>query len=269
MLKYSYYLILLHIILVGCGDKTGQYKAESSSTADQFIINQYEIVNRIKHNPDAFTQGLFLSENRLIESTGGYGTSWISIYDLSSQSDSIIIYLDDEFFGEGIAHHDNNIYLLTWKNNTGFVFDDSTFRQINTFDYFHEGWGITSDGENLIISDGTNILHYFDPNTLKETSRKEVRDYRGFPLKNINELEYFKGYLLANIWQEEYISVIDLDKAQEVRRIDLSSISRQEGAGEDDVLNGIAYDEKTDTIYITGKNWKNIYALKIPMLNLP
>ena len=262
------FLLITHFVLfIQCGQKTPEQPI-AEPVQNKLIIDQYQVIGQLDHDPDAFTQGLIFHNNSLIESTGQFGTSRILTYDLSTGAFQEKVKLNNDLFGEGIALLNGMIYQLTWKNNKGFVYDLNTFELVNEFDYPFEGWGITTDGAKLIISDGTNTLRFMDPETLAVTSNIQITDYNGLPLKDINELEYYKnGLILANIWFQNQISVIDTRTGREVKKIDLSSIARNEIDDEEKVLNGIAYDGMTDTFYLTGKNWKKIYVLKIPELS--
>ncbi|MBN8578683.1 MAG: glutaminyl-peptide cyclotransferase [Cyclobacteriaceae bacterium] len=239
---------------------------EKQPQTDPLKIN-YAIRSLWPHDTEAFTQGLLIYNGQLFESTGQFGTSWIGIVDINTGKVDKKVVLDNQYFGEGIAILNNKIFQLTWQNKIGFVYDLKTFRKLKEFkfdSFAKEGWGLTHDQANLIMSDGTNQLHYLDTATLELVKSVKVMDENG-PVKNLNELEYIEGYVYANVWQTNLILKIDPQSGKVVGRIDLSKLASdaRKASPQVDVLNGIAWHPETRSFLVTGKNWPNIYILKI------
>ena len=231
---------------------------------DSIPVLKYEIIEPFPHDPGAFTQGLVWQDGFLYEGTGLYGESSLRKVELETGMILKQYNLPDDFFGEGIAIFKNRIYQLTWKAKTGFIYQLDTFDQISSFTYSYEGWGITHDGKNLIISDGTAILHFVDPSTMEEIKKIEVHE-NGVPVNQINELEYINGKIYANIWQTEQIAVIEPQSGKVIAWLDLSGILNFVDMDESqkiDVLNGIAYDSESDCLFITGKLWPVLFQMK-------
>lgn len=257
-MKISFFWGLLAVLNTAChGRESGQQQVKDANS-----LPDYELRTVLVHDTSAFTQGLVYDKGRILEGTGG-DSSWIARYDIATGTYQKEVVLDKAYFGEGITVLDNKLYQLTWKSNTGFVYDATTFESLGTFSYDFEGWGITHDGRYLIISDGSHKLHYFDPATLKEEFTKKVK-HKGRPVKQLNELEFIKGYLYANQWETNHILKIDTASAEVVEKIDLSPLVRevQRLNPQADVLNGIAYNPETDEVYITGKRWPRMYVLR-------
>ena len=170
--------------------------------------------------------------------------------------------LPPPYFGEGIVLWKDKIIQLTWQTRIGFVYDRETMRQIRSFTYGVEGWGLTHDGRRLIESDGTATLHFWDPETFKEIGRLEVKD-RGVPVPNLNELEYVRGEIYANIWQTERIARISPATGAVLGWIDLQGLLSDAERARTDVLNGIAYDAKGNRLFVTGKEWPKLFEIQI------
>lgn len=226
-------------------------------------VYTFEVVNVYPHDPQAFTQGLVIDSGRWFEGTGLYGRSSIREVDpltgevLRSQS------LADEYFGEGITILDDHIYQLTWRENTGFVRDKDTFDVVTEFAYPHEGWGITHDGQRLIISDGTAVIRFYDPESLQEIGTITVRDGAG-AVSNLNELEYVNGEIWANIWLTDTIVRISPETGEVLGYIDLTGLLDPATLTEPvDVLNGIAYDTSTGRLFVTGKLWPSVFEIRV------
>jgi len=226
-------------------------------------ILKYEIIDHFPHDPEAFTQGIIWKDGFLYEGTGLYGRSSLRKLDLETGEVLQQYNLPDDFFGEGITIFKDRIYQVTWKEQTGFIYDLNTFQLLETFSYPHEGWGITHDGEYLIISDGTPVLHFVDPFTLEEIKQIEVYE-RQTKVNRINELEYIQGKIYANIWQTDRIAIIDPESGEITAWLDLSKILDQEDVNQKiDVLNGIGYDSENDRLFVTGKLWPKIFQIKM------
>lgn len=223
----------------------------------------YEIVKTYPHDRDAFTQGLFIRDGLLYEGTGIKGRSSLRKVDLETGKVIEERKLPDVYFGEGIATDGKRIVQLTWQSHKGFVYDMNTFRLIKKFSYPTEGWGITYDGRNFVMSDGSATLYYLDPETFKEIGRLEVYDDRG-PVVRLNELEYVKGEIFANVWGEDRVARIDAGTGRVTGWIDLRGLlGEADRKTRVDVLNGIAYDSETGKFYVTGKLWPKLFEIKI------
>ena len=224
----------------------------------------YSVHSSLPHDVTAFTQGLVIEDGQLYESTGQEGASWIGIVDVSTGIADKKVRLGAAYFGEGITILGGKIYQLTWRNKTGFVYDLRTFQQLRTFTYSTEGWGLSHDGTNLIMSDGSSRLYFLDTATLKIVRTLEVTDNMG-PVNNLNELEVVDSVVYANIWQTPKIARIDLASGNVTGYMDISlindqAVSRNPNA---DVLNGIAWHPGTKSLLVTGKYWPNIFVLKL------
>lgn len=224
----------------------------------------YTVVKIFPHDTSAFTQGLVIEYGRLFESTGQEGTSWIAEVDLASGKQDKKVLLASQYFGEGISILNNKIYQLTWKGRVGFVYDINSFQKIGEFQYEHEGWGITHDGKNLIVSDGTDKIHFLDTATLKEREVINVKQGSS-PVDKLNELEFIEGYLYANRWMTNEVLKIDLTSGEVVSKLDLSqlAIEANQSNPSADVLNGIAYEKKSGLMLVTGKWWPFLFALRL------
>lgn len=225
----------------------------------------YKIINMYPHDRDAFTQGLFYEDGYLFESTGQYGTS--SIRKIQPETGEIIQIkmLPSDLFGEGIAPYQDKIIQLTWTRRIILVYNKENFKvlRLSKLTLPVEGWGLTFNGKNLIMSVGTQYLYILDPEKLTPVSRLEVKDGTR-PIYKLNELEFIKDKILANIWQSSSICVIDPKSGKVLGWIDLKNLVPKEYRTHlDNVLNGIAYNPTKGTIYITGKKWPYLYELKI------
>ena len=172
--------------------------------------------------------------------------------------------LPTEYFGEGLTDWGSTLIQLTWQTHTGFVYDRFSFSLLRTFHYEGEGWGLTHDQTQLIMSDGTSYLRFLDPKSFKETRRIRVTDETGHPVENLNELEYLHGDVYANIWQTDEIVRISLSTGKVIERINLSGIiDKHELENPDAVLNGIAYDSIADRLFVTGKLWPKLFEIRV------
>jgi glutamine cyclotransferase len=233
------------------------------STSQPDTIYTYSIVNAYPHNRNAFTEGLTFDKGFLYESTGRYGSSSLRKVDLTTGNVLQVRSLPAEYFGEGITVYDDSIIQLTWQSHTGFVYNEDSFNLLRQFNYPTDGWGLTCDGERLIMSDGTSILHFLNPKTLESMGEIEVRD-NGKPVNNLNELEYVNGKVYANVWKTDRIAVIDPQDGRVTGWIDLSGLLQTQAySGHVDVLNGIAYDAQTDRLFVTGKLWPFLFEIKL------
>jgi len=267
----SVMILLATVGLVGtagafgaCGDAgRGVPVDEGTSTAARTPTYTFDVVNVYPHDPAAFTQGLQWHDNRLFESTGQVGTSGLREVDLASGRVIRQQPLEQPHFGEGMVILGDQLYQLTWQSGKAFTYDWKTFTRTGSFTYDGEGWGLTTDGESLIMSNGSSSLVWRDPKTFAVTKTLAVTD-RGTPVAAINELEWVKGEIWANVWQSDSIARIDPNTGVVLGWIDLTNIlPKMDRTGNEDVLNGIAYDAAKDRIFVTGKLWSKLYEISL------
>jgi len=248
-------LLLLIITIISC-------KPKKETISNPELID-YSLVNSFPHDKNAFIQGFVIHKGQLYESTG-QDSSWIGIVDIKTGIANKKILLDKEYFGEGITILNNKIYQLTWENKKGFVYDLNSFEKLSEFSYNTQGWGLTHDQSNLIMSDGSSKLYLLDTLTLKPTKTLDVT-YDGKPVNGLNELEFINGYIYANIWQTNLIAKIDSKTGETRGFLDLTKLVQQAKLINPaaDVLNGLAWHEGTKSLLVTGKYWPFIYVLKL------
>lgn len=232
-------------------------------------ILRYEVVARYPHPAAAFTQGLELNGDTLYESSGLYQRSYIVAWHLQDQTPQSKQTLPDAFFGEGLTLWNDRIYVLTWREQRGFIFDKTTFKKIGEFSYDGEGWGLTHNDNDLIMSDGSATLRVLNPQTLQVEKTIAVTE-DGKSIDNLNELEWIPAHehnpqrLLANIWQTDSIAVIDPTNGNVTARFDLTNLyPKSTRNSHADVLNGIALDPRDHTLLITGKFWPFVYRVRL------
>ncbi|MFC1486705.1 glutaminyl-peptide cyclotransferase [Thermoproteota archaeon] len=221
----------------------------------------YQIVNMYDHDENAFTQGLVFDDGVLYEGTGLYGQSTLRRVELETGNVKQLYSLPNTFFGEGLTIFEDEIIQLTWKNNTGFVYNKNSFELLQTFNYSTEGWGLTHNGSTLIMSVGNETLYFLDPETFQTLAQVEVYDEE--PVKLLNELEYINGRIYANIWKEDLIVIIDPQTGQVTGRIDLTGLKDLVNPTTRNVLNGIAYDPNEDRLFVTGKKWSKLFEIEL------
>ncbi len=224
----------------------------------------YRVVNVYPHDQGAFTQGLIVRDGKFLEGTGQEGQSNLRRVEIETGKVLDSRPLDKQYFGEGITELDGKIYQLTWKNGVGFIYDAATLAPQGQFQYGTEGWGITHDGQRLIVSDGTPTLQFWDPATLQPTGGVYVSLF-GLPMSQINELEYFDDAVWANIWQTNLVVRIDPKTGQVTGVVDFGGLLDYAPPAQQptDVLNGIAYDEATGRLFVTGKWWPAIFEIEL------
>lgn len=223
----------------------------------------YEIVHTYPHDRAAFTQGLIYLNGFLYEGTGLNGHSFVRKVKLETGEVLQQIAVPSEFFGEGLTEWRHELLELTWKAGEGFVYDLFSFRKTREFKYTGEGWGLTHDNTSLIMSDGSAYLRYWDPQTFAEKRRLLIKD-GSHAVENLNELEYVKGEIYANIWQTERVARISPKTGMVVGWIDLSGLlSDADRTQQVDVLNGIAYDSAHDRLFVTGKLWPKLFEIRL------
>lgn len=223
----------------------------------------YTVVNTYPHDSMAYTQGLYYSDGWLYESTGQYGRSSLRKVRLSTGEIDQSLNLSNEYFGEGMAIAGDKIYQITWKSQKGFIYDKATFRELGHFTYQTEGWGLCFDGKQFILSDGSEQLYFMDKENFSEVSRQEVYDQTG-PVKQLNELEFIRGMVFANIYGENYIAIINPSTGFEEAKIDFSKLVLPRYKGDlDHTLNGIAWNPANGHLFITGKEWGKMYEVAV------
>lgn len=216
----------------------------------------YDIIKSMPHDIRHFTEGLVLSQNKLYESDGLYNTSAINIYNAETNDLIKKIKLSPKYFGEGITILNGKLYQLTYREHTAFIYDKDTFQLQTTLAYPYEGWGLTTDGKVLIASNGTSTLYFLKPLTLQTLSELIVKDKNNHPIAGINELEYINGKIYANVWPTDIIVIIDAKTGIVQSWLDLQRIKpREDIISSDTATNGIAYDEQTADLIVTGKRW--------------
>ena len=234
-----------------------------ATTPTTIPVYSYEVVNTYPHDRRAFTQGLVYEAGLLYEGTGLYGRSTLRRVELETGDVLQSHQLLPQYFGEGITIFGDRIYQLTWQSQVGFIFDKETFEQLAEFAYPTEGWGLTHDGQQLIMSDGTSTLHFLDPETLTEAGQIQVRA-NGIPVVRLNELEYINGEVYANIWQTDRVARIDPQTGDVVGWIELGGLLEPEDHDPSvDVLNGIAYDAAGGRLFVTGKLWPKLFEIEL------
>ena len=262
--------LLVLTLLQACADQSGE-NAEgndaSSSIPAPSLIN-YQVINQYPHDTGSFTEGFTFYNGQLFESTGApeappNNGTWIGSIDLATGQISRKVDLGKAWFGEGIVFFNDKLYQLTYQTKKGFVYDARTFKKIREFSYNSEGWGLTHDGQHLIMSTGTSNLYYLSPDSLSFVKMLPVQDNSGY-VASINELEYIDGFIYANQWLTPYILKIDPATGYVVGKMDLSRQVNEVKSRfpEAEELNGIAYDSATKKTFVTGKKWPLIYEIR-------
>ncbi|MET1112556.1 MAG: glutaminyl-peptide cyclotransferase [Allosphingosinicella sp.] len=246
-------LPLLLFALGACG---------ASATAEP-PVDGYRIVREYPHDPAAFTQGLLYLDGRLYESTGLNRQSTVREVRLEDGQVLRSVSIPPQYFGEGLVNWGSELLSLTWQDGLGFRWNRADFKPTGQFRYEGEGWGLTQDGKHIILSDGTSQLRFLDPATMQVKKRVAVT-YKGEPVERLNEIEYVKGEIFANIWMGRRIARIDPKSGKVKGWIDLSQLALENANGDPDaVLNGIAYDAKGDRLFVTGKNWAKLFEIAV------
>ncbi len=251
----STFAALLFGLIAGC--------IEDGTLVGQNVpVHGFEVVAVYPHDPRAFTQGLAYRDGVLYEGTGLYGRSTLRETMLATGEVVRSRGLPPQLFGEGITLFEDRLIQLTWRSGIGLVWDLENLTLVGTFVYPTEGWGITSDGRRLIMSDGTSTLRFLDPQTFRATGTVEVVA-EGVPLQKLNELEYVDGLVYANVWETDEIAIISPETGEVVGYIDLSGLLTGEERLSADVLNGIAYDPDDERLLVTGKLWPKIFQIEV------
>ena len=273
-MRFSFAFVLLALSL-SCGNPPtvsnngNSVNTNVNKTSSTAAMYDYEIVKTYPHDPKAFTQGLEFRDGVLYEGTGGKDddefTSSLRKVDYATGKVLQKHDLPREYFGEGITILNDKIYQLTWREMTAFEYDLKDFKLLREMRYSGEGWGLTNDGTNLIMSDGTHVIRFVNPADFKTVKTIVVNDERGKPIMQLNELEFVKGEIWANIWQTGWIVRIDPASGKLLGRIDLNTLAddEQDKNKDADVLNGIAYDSAGDRLFVTGKLWRRLFEIKV------
>ncbi|MEO8648218.1 MAG: glutaminyl-peptide cyclotransferase [Acidobacteriota bacterium] len=271
-----YLVLVIFVLAAGCGGAANNSAVNQNNvnkkTHEPLPISTYEIVKTYPHDPNAFTQGLVYRDGFLYESTGEEGESTLRKVELETGKVLQKYPLPRDVFAEGIAIMGDNVYQLSWRNRTGWVYNLSDFKLLREFRYAGEGWGLTNDASNLFLSDGTHIIRVLDPESLQTVRTIVVKDDSGRPLMKLNELEYVNGEIWSNVWHSEeigkpnYIARIDPNSGSLLGWINLGNISPDDQSGpekSENTLNGIAFDAAANRIFVTGKNWKKLFEIKL------
>jgi glutaminyl-peptide cyclotransferase len=226
-------------------------------------VETYRVVRTYPHDPQAFTQGLLFADGHLYESTGQNGQSTLRMVNLETGRVEQEVPVAAQYFAEGLSTWGSTLIQLTWQSHTAFVYDRFSFRPLRTMSYPWEGWGLTSDGHSLVLSDGTATLHFVDPATMKERHRVTVRDH-GKPVIELNELEYIRGQIYANVWHTDRIARIAPATGKVLGWIDLAGLlPAEEKSSPEAVLNGIAWDSAHHRLFVTGKLWPKLFEIQV------
>ena len=253
-------IIAVAAILAACAAPQAAPQADSLNHPAKPV----SVVATFPHDRNAFTQGLEFHGQALFEGTGLYGESTLRRVELQTGEVTRRRALDDEYFGEGITVIGRRIFQITWQENVAFVYRRRTFQRIKKFSYSGEGWGLAHNSSRIAMSNGSSKIAFRDPSTFKVTRRITVTD-GGDPVERLNELEWFKGSILANVWQTNDIVRIDPKTGAVTHRYDVSELKqREESEGDPDVANGIAYMKEQDRLFVTGKNWAHVYEVELP-----
>ena len=284
------FLLISILLILSCDDKPknanvnsmSSNASKSNSSGSSLPVSGYKVVNSYAHDPKAFTQGLAFNNGFLYESTGQQGSS--SIRKVELETGKILAKKDvaAAFFAEGMTILNNKVFQITWRDKTGFVYDLETLAPTKEFRFQGEGWGLTNDGKHLIMSDGTHVIKFIDPESFEVVRQIAVMQETGKPLFLLNELEFVDGEIWANIWHSEeletsttqgrmpnigkpnYVARINPETGKVLGWIDLAGISPDDTSRDsENTLNGIAFDAENDRIFVTGKNWKKLFEIKL------
>jgi len=251
--------IVLAVALLSCAGAALAYSQRHAKAKTY----GYEIVNTFPHDRAAYCQGLVFDEGVLYESTGQYGKSSVRTVELETGNVLKQQQLKSSLFGEGIVVWEQDLIQLSWRSQAAFIYDKKTLKYRSYFRYAGEGWGLTHDGKHLIQSDGTSTLRFLNPRTHRVTRRLKVRDGRR-PIEHLNELEYVGGEIYANVWHSDSIARIDPENGRVTGWIDLSGLfPPSQRRDRESVLNGIAYDKQKKRLFVTGKNWPNLFEIRV------
>ncbi|MDQ2977383.1 MAG: glutaminyl-peptide cyclotransferase [Acidobacteriota bacterium] len=257
-------LAFLSLTTFNCQTGTvANLRSVENSAKESVPTYGYEVVNTWPHDTGAYTQGLVFQDGKLLESTGEVGHSSLRRVELETGKVLQKVDVPPPYFAEGIALFKGKIYQLTWQHQRGFIYDAGSFQKLSDFTYFGEGWGLTNDGNHLILSDGSNRIRFLDPENFQVKKVITVLD-RGKPVSQLNELEYIQNEIYANVWHDDRIARIDPATGRVVGWIDLKGLlAPGEVSDEEAVLNGIAYDAATGRLFVTGKLWPKLFEIRL------
>jgi len=264
-------LVFLVLISLGCTRRSETRSSQHRAIVAEAVASRsapvysFEVVNIFPHDSYAFTQGLVIQDGVLVESTGLNGRSSLRRVDLASGNVLKKVDISEQYFAEGVTIFKGRVFQLTWKAGKGFIYDPATFERTGEFSYSGEGWGLTHDDRSLILSDGTNEIRFINPENFSVERTIKVTA-GGKKLDELNELEYVKGEIFANIWQDDRIVRIDPNSGEVVGWIDLTGLlSPTDRTTQTNVLNGIAYDAAADRLFVTGKLWPKLFEVKLKL----
>jgi len=270
MLKLRLIIVLaLAVVSLQCQPTTPGTNGNSSNKTTQTPATGptpkygYQIVNIFPHDSNAFTQGLILMDGKLLESTGQEGFSSLRRVELESGKVLKKVDVPLPYFAEGLTALNGKLYQLTWQHHIGFIYDAQTFDRLGEFNYQGDGWGLTTDGQSLILSDGSPRIRFIDPGSFRVTKTITVTDGSA-AVRELNELEYVNGEIYANVWHDNRIATIDPQSGHVNAWIDLTGLMPDgELRDPEAVLNGIAYDQASDKLIVTGKLWPRVFEIKV------
>lgn len=257
--------VALSLAVSGCNTPASGDGPRGESPPKNAVVPKYgyQIVNIWPHDSNAFTQGLILVDGKLLESTGQEGSSSLRRIELETGKILEKVEVPLPYFAEGITVLNGKIYQLTWLHELGFIYDLQTLERVGDFKYHGEGWGLTTDGTSLIMSDGSNRIRFIDPSNFRVTKTINVVD-GATPVNNLNELEFVQGDIYANVWHEDRIAVVDPQNGRVKAWIDLRGLMPAEDLQDEEaVLNGIAYDPASSRLFVTGKLWPRLFEIKV------
>jgi glutamine cyclotransferase len=256
-------VLLFFLIGSGLGSCTGSDTSSDTTSSEKPVPSLgYSIISTLPHDTSFYTEGLEFYGNSLLESAGQYEKSRLIKSDPASGKIEKQVKLEPKYFGEGISVLHDTLYQMTWRENIVFVYNAKNFQKIGQLSLKGEGWGMTNDGTNLIVSNGSNNLYYYRPSTFQVIRELPVTE-NGTPALNLNELEYVNGFIYANQWQYNYLLKINPSTGEVVAKIDLSDlVKRVRSDGHSEYLNGIAFNPSTKKFYVTGKNWPQLFEIQ-------
>ena len=258
-------VLVLGLALSSFQCQAGANGDRPANTATPAVVAKYgyQIVNIWPHDSNAFTQGLILVDGKLLESTGQEGRSSLRSVELETGRILKKVAVPEPYFAEGITVLNGKVYQLTWQHQLGFIYDSQTLEKVGQFNYNGEGWGLTTDGKSLILSDGSNRLRFIDPSNFQVTKTITVLDGKS-PVNQLNELEFVQGEIYANIWHNDKIAIIDPQNGHVNSWLDLTGLMPREQLQDPEaVLNGIAYDQANNKLFVTGKLWPSVFEIRV------
>lgn len=258
-------VFFLLIACVACGNTNGDLPKTDAPQPPNAPVAKYgyQILNIFPHDSNAFTQGLILVDGKLLESTGQEGSSTLRHVELETGRVLKKVEVPLPYFAEGLTVLNGKVYQLTWQHKLGFIYDLQTLERVGQFNYQGEGWGLTTDGHSLIMSDGSNRLKYLDPSSFSVTKTIDVVDGKT-RVDELNELEFVQGEIYANVWHDPRIAVIDPQTGRVKAWIDLTGLMPESELQDPEaVLNGIAYDQANNKLFVTGKLWPRLFEIRV------